>query len=78
MIDRHFKHLGHRVPRRRLQESYTRIHGPPLGAFGPRRILRRDAAEYTRFQALTRLHTTMDNTVFVLYYDFFLTLTLCV
>jgi hypothetical protein len=41
MIDGHFRHLGHRVPRRRLQESYTRVHGPPLGAFGPRRIHRR-------------------------------------
>lgn len=41
MIDGHFKHLGHRVPRRRLQESYTRVHGPPIGAFGPRRIHRR-------------------------------------
>ena len=38
MIDGHFKHLGHRVPRRRLQESYTRVHGPPLGTFGPHRI----------------------------------------
>lgn len=41
MIDGHFRHLGHRVPRRRLQASYTRVHGPPLGAFGPRRIQRR-------------------------------------
>ena len=41
MIDGHFKHLGHRVPRRRIQESYTRVHGPPIGAFGPRRIQRR-------------------------------------
>ena len=38
MIDGHFKHLGHRVPHRRLQESYTRVHGPPLGTFGPRCI----------------------------------------
>jgi hypothetical protein len=41
MIDGHFRHLGHRVPRRRLQASYTRVHGPPLGAFGPRQIHRR-------------------------------------
>jgi hypothetical protein len=41
MIDGHFKHMWHRVPRRRLQESYTRVHGPPLGAFGPCRIHRR-------------------------------------
>ena len=38
MIDGHFRHLGHRVPHRRLQESYTCVHGPPLGAFGPQRI----------------------------------------
>ena len=41
MIDGHFRHLGHHVPRRRLQESYARVHGPPLGAFGPRQIQRR-------------------------------------
>jgi hypothetical protein len=41
MIDGHFKHLGHRVPRRRIQASYTRVHGPPIGAFGPRHIHRR-------------------------------------
>lgn len=41
MIDGHFKYLGHRVPRRRIQASYTRVHGPPIGAFGPRRIHRR-------------------------------------
>jgi hypothetical protein len=41
MIEGHFRHLGHRVPRRRLQDSYARVHGPPLGAFGPRQIQRR-------------------------------------
>jgi hypothetical protein len=41
MIDGHFKHLGHHVPRRRIQASYTRVHGPPTSAFGPRRIHRR-------------------------------------
>ena len=41
MIDGHLKYLGHRVPRRRLEESYIRVHGPPTGAFGPRRIQRR-------------------------------------
>lgn len=41
MIDGHFKHLGHRVPRRRIQASYSRVHGPTTGAFGPRRIHRR-------------------------------------
>lgn len=41
MIDGHMKYLGHQVPRRRLQQSYLRVHGPPTGAFGPRRIQRR-------------------------------------
>ena len=41
MIEGHFRHLGHRVPRRRLQDSYARVHGPPLGAFGPRQIQHR-------------------------------------
>lgn len=42
MIGGHMKHLGHDVPRRRIQESYTRVHGPPVhGAFGLRRIQRR-------------------------------------
>lgn len=41
MIDGHLKHLGHRIPRARLEASYTRVHGRPAGAFGPRRIERR-------------------------------------
>jgi hypothetical protein len=41
MIDGHLKHLGHRVPRSRLQASYTRVHGAPASVFGPRRINRR-------------------------------------
>ena len=35
MIDGHLKYLRHCVPRRRLEESYLRVHGPPTGAFGP-------------------------------------------
>jgi len=38
MIDGHLKYLGHHVPRSRLQESYARVHGPPVSAFGVRRI----------------------------------------
>lgn len=41
MIDGHFLHLGHNVPRRRLQASYARINGPAISAFGVRRIHRR-------------------------------------
>ncbi|KAJ3473525.1 hypothetical protein NLI96_g12960 [Meripilus lineatus] len=41
MIEGHFLHLGHNVPRRRLQASYARINGPAISAFGVRRIQRR-------------------------------------
>jgi hypothetical protein len=41
MIDGHLKHLGHRVPRSRVQASYARVHGAPASSFGPRRIQRR-------------------------------------
>ena len=41
MIDGHLKHLGHRVPRSRVQASYSRVHGAPASSFGPRRIQRR-------------------------------------
>ena len=38
MIDGHLHHLGHHVPRRRIQESYARVNGPPVSAFGLRCI----------------------------------------
>lgn len=41
MIDGHLRYLGHHVPRSRLQQSYIRVHGPPVAAFGARRIQRR-------------------------------------
>ena len=41
MIDGHLRHLGHRIPRSRLRESYARVHGAPANSFGPRRIERR-------------------------------------
>jgi hypothetical protein len=41
MIDGHLKYLGYNVPRSRLQASYARVHGPPVSAFGVRRIERR-------------------------------------
>jgi len=41
MIDGHLKHLGHQIPRSRIQQSYSRVHGPPVSAFGIRRIQRR-------------------------------------
>jgi hypothetical protein len=41
MIDGHLKHLGHKIPRARVRESYVRVHGAPRGAFGPYRIQRR-------------------------------------
>ena len=41
MIDGHLRYLGHHVPRSRLQASYARVHGPPVSAFGVRRIQRR-------------------------------------
>lgn len=41
MIDGHLKFLGHHLPRLRIQESYARVHGPPVSAFGVRRIQRR-------------------------------------
>jgi hypothetical protein len=41
MIDGHLKHLGHRVPRSRVQAAYLRVHGPPAASFGRTRIERR-------------------------------------
>jgi hypothetical protein len=41
MIAGHLSHMGHRVPRSRLVDSYWRVHGPPTSAFGGRRIERR-------------------------------------
>ena len=41
MIDGHLLHLGQHVPRSRVQSSYARINGPPVAAFGVRRISRR-------------------------------------
>ena len=41
MIDGHLKFLGHHLPRLRIQESYARVHGPSVSAFGVRRIERR-------------------------------------
>lgn len=41
MIDGHLHYLGQHLPRRRIQESYARVNGPPVAAFGLRRIQRR-------------------------------------
>lgn len=41
MIDGHLKYLGYHIPRSRVQASYARVHGPPVSAFGVRRIQRR-------------------------------------
>lgn len=41
MIDGHLKHLGHSVPRSRVQAAYLRVHGPPAASFGRTRIQRR-------------------------------------
>ena len=41
MINGHLLHLGQRIPRARLQESYNRVHGPPASSFGPRRLQHR-------------------------------------
>jgi hypothetical protein len=41
MIDGHLHYLGQHVPRRRIQESYACVNGPPVAAFGLRRIQRR-------------------------------------
>jgi hypothetical protein len=41
MIDGHLKHLGHHIPRSRVQASYARVHGAPTSSFGARRIARR-------------------------------------
>ena len=41
MIDGHLKFLGHHVPRKRIQQSYARVYGPPYGDFGVRHIERR-------------------------------------
>lgn len=40
MIAGHFKNLDYHISRKRLQESYDRIHGPPVFSFGVRRIER--------------------------------------
>jgi hypothetical protein len=41
MIDGHLRHMGHRISRVRLQQSYSHVHGAPVSEFGPRRIHRR-------------------------------------
>lgn len=41
MIDGQLRHMGVIVPRSRIQASYSRVHGPPVAAFGVRRITRR-------------------------------------
>jgi hypothetical protein len=41
MIDGYFMALGERVPRSRIQASYRRVIGPPVAAYGNRRIERR-------------------------------------
>lgn len=41
MIDGYLMALGERVPRRRIEESYLRVIGPPNNEFGNRRIERR-------------------------------------
>jgi hypothetical protein len=41
MIDGHLRHLGHHVPRSRIETSFSRVHGAPRSAFGARRIERR-------------------------------------
>lgn len=41
MIDGYLMALGERVPRRRIEESYLRVIGPPNNTFGNRRIERR-------------------------------------
>lgn len=61
MIDGHLHHLGHHVPRRRIQESYARVNGPPVSAFGLRRIQRRiyRVAGYNSLQHHDGQHGTM-------------------
>lgn len=41
MIDGELRFMGHIVPRSRIQASYGRVYGPPVNAFGVRRIQRR-------------------------------------
>lgn len=41
LLDGHLKHLGHRVPQSRIQESYTRVHGAPALRFGAQRRIER-------------------------------------
>lgn len=41
MIQGHLCHLGHRVTRSRILDSYTRVQGAPTNIFGSRRIQRR-------------------------------------
>lgn len=41
MIDGYLMALGHRVPRKRVIESYQRVVGPPVATFRRRRIQRR-------------------------------------
>lgn len=40
MIDGQLHYLGIIVPHAHIQESYTHVHGPPVAAFGIRRITR--------------------------------------
>jgi hypothetical protein len=41
MIDGNLHYFGHHVPCSRVQASYARVNGPPISAFGVRRITRR-------------------------------------
>lgn len=41
MLDGYLLELGHRVPRRRLEESYHRVVGPSTRTFAPQRLVRR-------------------------------------
>ena len=40
MISGHLKYLRYRISRARLQQSYHRVHGPPVSEFGVQRIER--------------------------------------
>lgn len=40
MIDGHFKFLGHHIPHMCIQQSYARVHGPAISAFGVQKIQR--------------------------------------
>ncbi len=41
MLDGYLLELGHRVPRRQLEEAYHRVIGPPTRTFAPQRLVRR-------------------------------------